>query len=189
MHDTLSVTLAALADPTRRAMLAQLSKGEATVNELAEPFEISLPSISRHFALLGRAQHTIFPPTHCGVQPSRCRYVSCTTLTLGFATRWKIADGKFRAGGQRMRSISVVWFGRPEVAAGGAALMLTWLRISDLTAARQGWPENAESYAAQGPAMDLAERAGLLVTLQRDILRTIFRQNYLGRSGTRHGSA
>jgi len=52
MHDPLSVTLAALADPTRRAILARLSKGEATVNELAEPFEISLPSISRHLKVL-----------------------------------------------------------------------------------------------------------------------------------------
>ena len=55
MHDSLSVTLAALADPTRRAMLARLSKGEATVNELAEPFEISLPSISRHLKVLESA--------------------------------------------------------------------------------------------------------------------------------------
>src|SRR5258705_12946860 len=52
MHDPLSVTLAALADPTRRAILARLSQGEATVNELAEPFEISLPSISRHLKVL-----------------------------------------------------------------------------------------------------------------------------------------
>jgi DNA-binding transcriptional ArsR family regulator len=55
MHDSLSVTLSALADPTRRAMLARLSKGEATVNELAEPFEISLPSISRHLKVLESA--------------------------------------------------------------------------------------------------------------------------------------
>src|ERR1700752_2037696 len=52
MHDPLSITLAALADPTRRAMLARLSQGEATVNELAEPFDISLPSISRHLKVL-----------------------------------------------------------------------------------------------------------------------------------------
>ena len=52
MPDPLSVTLAALADPTRRAILARLSQGEATVNELAEPFEISLPSISRHLKVL-----------------------------------------------------------------------------------------------------------------------------------------
>ena len=50
--DPLSVTLAALADPTRRAILARLSQGEANVNELAEPFEISLPSISRHLKVL-----------------------------------------------------------------------------------------------------------------------------------------
>ena len=52
MNDPLSVTLAALADPTRRAILARLSRGEATVNQLAEPFEISLPSISRHLKVL-----------------------------------------------------------------------------------------------------------------------------------------
>ena len=55
MHDPLSVTLAALADPTRRAILARLSRGEATVNELAEPFDISLPSISRHLKVLESA--------------------------------------------------------------------------------------------------------------------------------------
>src|SRR4249920_4011777 len=52
MTDPLSTTLAALADPTRRAILARLSRGEATVNELAEPFDISLPSISRHLKVL-----------------------------------------------------------------------------------------------------------------------------------------
>jgi len=50
--DSLSVTLSALADPTRRAILARLSQGAATVNELAEPFDISLPSISRHLKVL-----------------------------------------------------------------------------------------------------------------------------------------
>ncbi len=50
--DNLSVTLAALADPTRRAILARLSQGEATVNEIAKPFDISLPSISRHLKVL-----------------------------------------------------------------------------------------------------------------------------------------
>ena len=52
MRDPLSITLAALADPTRRAILARLSKGEATVNDLAQPFDISLPSISRHLKVL-----------------------------------------------------------------------------------------------------------------------------------------
>jgi DNA-binding transcriptional ArsR family regulator len=54
--DSLSVTLAALADPTRRAILAQLAQGEATVTELAEPFEMSLPAISKHLKVLERAQ-------------------------------------------------------------------------------------------------------------------------------------
>jgi DNA-binding transcriptional ArsR family regulator len=53
--DQLSVTFAALADPTRRAILARLAKGEATVNELAEPFSVSLPAISRHLKVLERA--------------------------------------------------------------------------------------------------------------------------------------
>jgi len=54
-HDPLSELFAALADPTRRAILARLSKGEATVNELAEPFDITLPAISRHLKVLERA--------------------------------------------------------------------------------------------------------------------------------------
>lgn len=53
--DRLSVIFAALADPTRRAMLARLADGEATVTELAEPFPISLPAISRHLKVLERA--------------------------------------------------------------------------------------------------------------------------------------
>ena len=52
MPDTLSVTLSALADPTRRAILARLAKGEATVNEIAKPFDISLPAVSRHLKVL-----------------------------------------------------------------------------------------------------------------------------------------
>lgn len=50
--DQLSTTLSALADPTRRAILARLSRGEATVNELAAPFDISLPAVSRHLKVL-----------------------------------------------------------------------------------------------------------------------------------------
>jgi DNA-binding transcriptional ArsR family regulator len=53
--DQLSTTFAALADPTRRAMLERLSKGEATVNELAAPHAISLPSVSRHLKVLEQA--------------------------------------------------------------------------------------------------------------------------------------
>jgi DNA-binding transcriptional ArsR family regulator len=53
--DALSTTFAALADPTRRAILARLIEGEATVKELAAPHAISLPSISRHLKVLERA--------------------------------------------------------------------------------------------------------------------------------------
>src|SRR5688500_2262345 len=54
-RDQLSVTFAALADPTRRAILARLMEGGATVNELAAPHAMSLPSVSRHLKVLERA--------------------------------------------------------------------------------------------------------------------------------------
>ena len=53
--DNLTHTFAALADPTRRAILTRLTEGEATVNELAEPFPVSLPAISRHLKVLEHA--------------------------------------------------------------------------------------------------------------------------------------
>jgi DNA-binding transcriptional ArsR family regulator len=54
-HDPLSATFAALADPTRRAMLSRLASGQATVTELAAPFDKSLPAISRHLRVLRAA--------------------------------------------------------------------------------------------------------------------------------------
>ena len=53
--DPLSITFAALADPTRRAILARLAKGEASVKDLSEPFEMSQPAISKHLRVLERA--------------------------------------------------------------------------------------------------------------------------------------
>jgi DNA-binding transcriptional ArsR family regulator len=53
--DPLSVTFSALADPTRRAILARLSKGEASVNDLAAPFAMSLPAVSKHLKVLENA--------------------------------------------------------------------------------------------------------------------------------------
>ena len=55
-NDSLSLTLSALADPTRRAILARLALGARTVTDLAEPFAISLPAVSRHLKVLQRAQ-------------------------------------------------------------------------------------------------------------------------------------
>jgi DNA-binding transcriptional ArsR family regulator len=55
MPDALTATFAALADPTRRAILSRLSRGEASVNELAAPFDMSLPAVSKHLKVLERA--------------------------------------------------------------------------------------------------------------------------------------
>src|SRR5829696_93098 len=54
-EDDLSMTFAALADPTRRAILARLAEGDATVLELAEPFDLKLPTVSKHLKVLQRA--------------------------------------------------------------------------------------------------------------------------------------
>jgi DNA-binding transcriptional ArsR family regulator len=55
MPDSLSATFAALADPTRRAILARLAMGETSVSDLAEPFDMSLPAVSKHLKVLERA--------------------------------------------------------------------------------------------------------------------------------------
>jgi DNA-binding transcriptional ArsR family regulator len=78
--DPLSITFAALADPTRRAILARLAKGEATVTELAAPFEMSLPAISKHLKVLQRAglieqgRQAQWRP--CRLRPERLRDVA-----------------------------------------------------------------------------------------------------------------
>ena len=68
--DRLSQTFAALANATRRAILARLAEGEATVNELAEPFNMSLPAISKHIRVLERAGLII--------QGQKAQYRPCT---------------------------------------------------------------------------------------------------------------
>jgi DNA-binding transcriptional ArsR family regulator len=68
--DKLSQTFAALANSTRRAILARLAEGEATVNELAEPFDMSLPAISKHIRVLERAGLI--------VQGQKAQYRPCT---------------------------------------------------------------------------------------------------------------
>jgi len=78
--DTLSATFAALADPTRRAILARLASGEASVTELADPFEMSMPAISKHLKVLERAglivrkREAQWRP--CRLEPSRLKDVS-----------------------------------------------------------------------------------------------------------------
>lgn len=73
----MSVTLSALADPTRRAILTRLTQGEATVGEIAEPFDISLPAISRHLkvleaaSLISRSQNAQWRPCRLEAEPLR----------------------------------------------------------------------------------------------------------------------
>ena len=79
-EDRLSETFAALANTTRRAILARLARGEANVNELAEPFAMTLPAISKHLKVLERAglivrgHHAQFRP--CTIDPTPLREVS-----------------------------------------------------------------------------------------------------------------
>ena len=80
--DRLDLTFAALANPTRRAILARLAKGEATVNELAEPFNMSLPAVSKHIKVL----------EHAGLitQGQKAQYRPCTieVAPLQEISRW-----------------------------------------------------------------------------------------------------
>lgn len=70
VQDRLDATFAALADPTRRAIVARLASGDATVNELAAPFDMTLPGISKHLkvlercGLITRSRHAQFRPCH-----------------------------------------------------------------------------------------------------------------------------
>lgn len=80
--DLLSQTFAALANSTRRAILARLAEGEATVNELAEPFNMSLPAISKHIKVLERAGLI--------TQGQKAQYRPCTldATPLKEVSRW-----------------------------------------------------------------------------------------------------
>lgn len=75
--DTLSTTFAAIADPTRRAILSRLSSGEATVNEIAKPFKLSLPAVSKHLkvleqaGLIERSRNAQFRPCRLRAKPLR----------------------------------------------------------------------------------------------------------------------
>ena len=75
MQDRLSATFAALADPTRRAILARLASGETSVTELAEPFDMSLPAVTKHLKVLERAglisrgRHAQWRPCKLEAQP------------------------------------------------------------------------------------------------------------------------
>ena len=80
IEDRLDLTFAALANSTRRAILARLAAGDATVNQLAEPFQLSLPAISKHIKVLERAglvvrgKHAQYRP--CGLEAAPLQEVS-----------------------------------------------------------------------------------------------------------------
>ncbi len=79
-EDQLTATFAALANSTRRAILARLAEGAATVNDLAEPFDLTLPAVSKHIkvlehaGLVTRGQHAQYRP--CALDPAPLREVS-----------------------------------------------------------------------------------------------------------------
>ena len=79
MNDSLSTTFAALADPTRRAILSRLQMGECSVSDLAEPFDMSLPAVSKHLRVLERAglvsQRREAQWRHCRIEASPLRDV------------------------------------------------------------------------------------------------------------------
>ena len=100
--DQLSVTFAALADPTRRAILERLSSGEATVNELAEPFPISVQAVSKHLRVLERAG-LIERRRTAQLRPSRLRVAPLKDVTEWLQSYHRFWEGSFDRLGQRLR--------------------------------------------------------------------------------------
>ena len=90
-HDQLSSTFAALADPTRRAILERLAGGDLTVGELAEPFAMTLPAISKHLSVLERAgliaKDRDGQRRHCRITATPLR--SATSWLEGYRRHWE----------------------------------------------------------------------------------------------------
>ena len=106
--DQLSLTFAALADPTRRSILTRLAEGEATVNELAEPFSVSLPAISRHLKVLERAGLDRPQPrgavaARAGCRPSRStrRWSGCSRASATWEARMDRLEAHLRRKGEQ----------------------------------------------------------------------------------------
>ena len=97
--DPLSQTFAALADPTRRAILARLALGEATVNQLAEPFDMQLPSVSKHLKVLQRAglisQSRQAQFRHCKLEGEPLKQVA--TWVFNYRTFWEESFDRLEA--------------------------------------------------------------------------------------------
>src|SRR3954468_19232492 len=91
--EQLSETFAALGDPTRLAILERLAEGEATVKELAEPFDVSLPAISRHLKVLERAG-LITRARPAQSRPSRLRVEALEEATKWMQARRELWEGR-----------------------------------------------------------------------------------------------
>lgn len=103
--DPLSTTLAALADPTRRAILEKLATGEATVNTLAEPLRLSLPGVSKHLKVLREAglvvQGRSAQRRPCRINPERLRDVA--VWAERFRRNWEESFGRLDEYLERIR--------------------------------------------------------------------------------------
>jgi DNA-binding transcriptional ArsR family regulator len=103
-NDQLSTTFAALADPTRRAMLERLAEGEATVNELAEPFPITLQAVSKHLKVLERAG-LVARDRRAQLRPSRLQG-DALKEAADWLTRYRVFwDGSFDRLGQHLERL------------------------------------------------------------------------------------
>ena len=101
--DQLTGTFAALADPTRRAILARLARGEATVNELAEPFPISVQAVSKHLKVLERAG-LITRGRSAQLRPSRLQGSPLKEAADWLDTYRSFWDGSFDRLDERLRA-------------------------------------------------------------------------------------
>jgi DNA-binding transcriptional ArsR family regulator len=101
--DELSATFAALADPTRREILARLAEGEATVNELAEPFPISLQAVSKHLKVLERAGLVTRGRT-AQLRPSRLQVAPLKDAAAWLETYRRFWEGSFDRLDARLRT-------------------------------------------------------------------------------------
>jgi DNA-binding transcriptional ArsR family regulator len=101
--DQLNTTFAALADPTRRAILARLTDGEATVNELAQPFSISVQAVSKHLRVLERAG-LIERGRTAQLRPSRLRGEPLKQASEWLETYRRFWEGSFDLLDERLRA-------------------------------------------------------------------------------------
>jgi DNA-binding transcriptional ArsR family regulator len=101
--DRLSLTFAALADPTRRAILTRLADGEATVNELAQPFPMSVQAVSKHLAVLERAG-LITRGRSAQLRPSRLRVQPLKDLADWLGSYQRFWEAGFDLLDERLRT-------------------------------------------------------------------------------------